>query len=479
LLRHRPGRALVLAHRDELIEQAVGKLRWINPGIEIGVVKAERDGHAAPVVVASVQTLSRRQRLARLVPDFGTIVIDEAHHAPADTYRRILGHCRAWHPEGPLVVGVTATPERGDRKSLRQVFERVVYQKSLLEMMQAGYLADLRAIQVLLQANFDAVRVRQGDFVESDLETLLVEANAPVHVVAAFETQAAERKALLFTPTVAMAHAMAETFCTAGIPAEALDGRTPLGERRAILQRLHTGQTRVVANCAVLTEGFDEPSVDCIIMARPTRSRPLYQQMLGRGTRTYPGKSDCLVLDVVGVSSRHTLQSASALFGCSPDDLHTQSVTEMMAERERRERDHQEAIAGRLRSTPVNLFARRQLRWVQTRQGAWVLSLGAQHGTLRLVPAGDATWQVIQVQRQAVATVVADNLPLAYAQGLGEDIARRLGVESLSDAEAPWRGQPASEKQMALLFRLGVTVQPGLTKGEAADQITAILGDWN
>ena len=159
-----------------------------------------------------------------------------------------------------------------------------------------------------------------------------------------------------------LSHAICELF--------RLEGRTPLSERRAILQRLHTGQTRVVANCAVLTEGFDEPSVDCIIMARPTRSRPLYQQMLGRGTRTYPGKSDCLVLDVVGVSTRHTLQTVSTLFGCSPDDLDSQSVTEMVAERQRREREHQEAIEGRLRSTPVNLFARRQLRWVQTRQGA-------------------------------------------------------------------------------------------------------------
>ena len=202
LIQRRPGRALVLAHRDELIEQAVDKLRWIDPGMQIGVVKAERHDHEASVVVASVQTLSRRQRLAQLVPDFGTIVIDEAHHAPADTYRRILRHCQAWHPKGPLVVGVTATPERGDRKSLRQIFERIIYQKSLLEMIQAGYLADLRAIQVLLQANFDAVRVRQGDFVERDLETLLVEANAPTHVVAAFETQAAERKALLFTTTL-------------------------------------------------------------------------------------------------------------------------------------------------------------------------------------------------------------------------------------------------------------------------------------
>jgi hypothetical protein len=159
--------------------------------------------------------------------------------------------------------------------------------------------------------------------------------------------------------------------------------------------------------------------------------------------------------------------------------LDEQSITEALAERQRREREQQEAMEGRLRSTPVNLFARRQLRWVQTRQGAWVLSLGPQHGILRLVPTGDETWQVIQVQREAGATIVAEQLPLAYAQGLGEDMARRLGVESLADAEAPWRGQPASEKQMVLLQKLGVTIQPGLTKGEAADQIAAILGDWD
>ena len=123
----------------------------------------------------------------------------------------------------------------------------------------------------------------RGIFVEAELETLLLAANAPAQVLAAFQAHAAERKALLFTPTVALAYAMAETFCAAGIAAEALDGTTPLATRRAILQRLHTGATRVVANCAVLTEGFDEPSVDCIIVARPTQSAPLYQQMLGRG----------------------------------------------------------------------------------------------------------------------------------------------------------------------------------------------------
>jgi len=124
----------------------VAKLHLVDPTLSLGVVQAERDEHTAPTVVASVQTLRRRTRLTRLVPDFQTIVIDEAHHAPALTYRRILEYCRAWRANDPLVVGVTATPERGDHHSLRRVFDRIVYQKTLLEMMQGGYLVDLRTL---------------------------------------------------------------------------------------------------------------------------------------------------------------------------------------------------------------------------------------------------------------------------------------------------------------------------------------------
>src|SRR5438876_3314006 len=438
LVQRRGGRALILAHRDELIQQAVDKLHLVDPTMALGVVQPASAELTAPTVVASVQTLSRRPRLARLVPDFQTIVIDEAHHAPAPTYRRILEYCRAWHPEGPLVVGVTATPERGDRQSLRPVFDRIVYQKTLLEMMQAGYLVDLRALQVLLQADFDALRTAHGDFVEAELEHLLLAANAPAQVLAAFQAHAADRKALLFTPTVALASAMAKTFCAAGIAAEALDGTTPLATRRAILQRLHTGATRVVANCAVLTEGFDEPSVDCVIMARPTQSAVLYQQMLGRGTRTYPGKIDCLVLDVVGVSTQHTLHTAATLFGCDAGRLTRQSVLEIL-ERPVRQDQEDAALTGTLRSTPVDLFARRTLRWVQTRQGAWVLSLGAQHGTLRLRPDGPVTWQVVQVRRDADPVRLGDTLPLPYAQGLAEVYARLLGVMRMVEGTGPRR----------------------------------------
>jgi len=476
LVQRRGGRSLILAHRDELIQQAVAKLHLVDPTLPLGVVQAEHDERTASTVVASVQTLSRRPRLARLVPDFHTIVIDEAHHAPAPTYRRILEYCRAWRPDGPLVVGVTATPERGDRQSLRQVFDGIVYQKTLVEMMQAGYLVDLRAIQVLLQADFDALRTQHGDFVEAELETLLLAANAPAQVLAAFQAHAPARTALLFTPTVALAYAMAATFRTAGIAAEALDGTTPLATRRAILQRLRTGATQVVANCAVLTEGFDEPSVDCIIVARPTQSAPLYQQMLGRGTRTYPGKTDCLLLDVVGVSTQHTLYTAATLFGCDPARLAQQSVLAILDTPELQ--DPADEVAGTLRSTPVDLWARRALRWVQTRQGAWVLSLGSAHGMLRLRPDGPETWQVWQVRRATDPVLLGDTLPLAYAQGLAEDYAQHLGVARLVEAEAPWRQQPATEKQTALLRKLGLAVRPDLTKGEATDLLAAVVGDW-
>ncbi len=478
LVQRRGGRSLILAHRDELIQQAVDKLRLVDPTLSLGIVQAAHDEHTAPTVVASVQTLSRRTRLTRVVPDFHTVVIDEAHHAPAPTYRRILDYCRAWRPDGPLVVGVTATPERGDRQSLREVFDRIVYQKTLLEMMQAGYLVDLRALQVLLQADFDALRTQHGDFVEAELESLLLAANAPAQVLATFQAHAAERKALLFTPTVALAYAMADTFRTAGIPAEALDGTTPGTTRRAILRRLHTGETRVVANCAVLTEGFDEPSVDCIIVARPTQSALLYQQMLGRGTRTYPGKTDCLLLDVVGVSTRHTLYTAATLFACEAATLTQRSVLELLAPHAGQPQEA-DALTGTLRSTPVDLFARRALRWVQTRQGAWVLSLGAQHGTLRLRADGPDTWQVLQVRREAAPLRLGDTLPLPYAQGLAEDYARHLGVARLVEAEAPWRQQPATEKQTALLRKLGLAERAGLTKGAAADLLAAVLGDWD
>lgn len=472
LIARRTGRALVLAHRDELIQQAEEKIRLIIPDADIGIVKAERDERDALVVLASVQTLSRPQRLERITADFTTVVVDEAHHATAPSYRRILEYVGSFAEGGPLTLGVTATPQRGDGRGLDSVFQEIVYEKSMIALIREGYLVDLRAVQVRLSVNFNRLHTRAGDFIESEVGEMLASANAPAHVVAAYLEHAPGRKALLFTPTVALAHEMAEAFNAEGIPAEALDGATPQDERRDLLARFRSGETQIVANCAVLTEGFDEPSADCIILARPTKSQPFYQQMIGRGTRTYPGKADCLILDVVGSTTRHDLVTAASLFGVEEAALRTGTVGEAVTVME--EAAQEQAQHGQLVARAVDLFERKNLAWTATESGRFALSAGKSLIVLSLEDGRWAVRELIQGERQRV---LGQDLDLGYAQGIAEDRARALGGGVLLQRDAPWRGKPASLKQRTALRRWHITLKDGLTSGEASDLLQgAIVG---
>jgi superfamily II DNA or RNA helicase len=471
LISRRPGRALVLAHRDELIQQAADKIHLVAPVTPLGIVKAASDEHHAPIVVASVQTLSRPARLARLQADFATVVVDEAHHGTAETYQRILEHMGSFREDGPLTLGVTATPERGDGMGLDAVWQEIVYKGELLTMIEQGYLCDLRGVRVSLDLNLDRVHIRAGDFVASELDDALLAANAPQHAVEAYRVHAAGRKALLFTPGVALAHQVAVAFRAAAIPAEALDGKTPAEERHAILARLHRGETRLVCNCAVLTEGFDEPSIDCIILARPTKSRPFYIQMVGRGTRTWPGKDDCLILDLVGTTSRYDLQSMAALFGLRPDELADASVVEALGRR--RDAEAQEEAHGRLVAQTVELFRRRPLHWVSSGPTRYALSIG--DGLLLLLTEDLTRWRVEHVGRDRQRRVLANDLDLGFAQGTAEDFARKMGAGRLVDRDATWRKGPVSPGQIETLRRCRIRIAPGLSKGEASDLITAAV----
>lgn len=468
LIRKRGGRALVLAHRDELLTQATDKIRQIDPGARMGLVKAEANEIEAPVVVASMQTLARQSRLARLPRQFETVVVDEAHHATADSYRRVL----EWTADSPLVLGVTATPERADNASLGEVWDEVVYSRSLLEMIRAGYLVDLRGLRVRLDVDFSRLRVSHGDFVDTEAAAVLTAADAPAHACAAYLEHAAGRKALLFTPTVELAHLMAEAFRDGGVSAEAVDGSLPLEERRAILARLRSGETQVVANCAVLTEGFDEPSVDCVIIARPTRSRILYVQMIGRGTRTFPNKSDCLVIDLVGATERLDLLTLPRLFGLGDAQaLEGRTVVEAL-ERERMRVPATEQAAP-LVAEEVDLFREREkLRWVAVDE-RWALT--TSRGLLVVEPYASAWRVVVQERGSHQREVLGQGLDLGYAHGVAEDFIRRLGATHLLDSNARWRGQEISDKQRALLARLGIACDRQLSRGEASDLISAAL----
>lgn len=468
-LKRRRGRALVLVHRDELVRQTLDKLAMA--GIEHpGVVKAEQNDVGAAVIVASVQTVSRPNRLAALGPDFSTVVVDEAHHATAESYRRVLEHVGAFRDDGPLLTGWTATLERADGAALGDVFQKIVYEAKLLDMMRQGYLSDLRALQVHVAAEFNALHTRAGDFVESEAEAMLLAANAPATVARAYQEHAPGRRAIVFTPTVRVAHEMAKHFEDVGVPAEAVDAGTPLELRHELLARFHRGETRVVANCGVLTEGYDEPAVNCIVIARPTKSRPLYIQMVGRGTRRYPGKSDCLIVDVVGATTRHDLMTTATLFGIEPVGAIEQSVLDAVDTAQ--QAAEQQAAAGRLVAQAVELFRARPLNWVAAGAGRFALAIGAG-GMLLLTATRDGQWVVNQFTRDRRVVRLQTGLDLAYSQGWAEDYARRLGAGVLIARDASWRRQAVSPKQLETGRRCRVAIRPDMTKGEAADVLTA------
>ena len=490
LIAKRGGSALVLAHRDELLRQAAEKIAIADPTLALGVgfVAAQRDDVHAPVVVGSVQTLARAGRLARLPRRFDTVVVDEGHHVAARSYRRILEHLSPT----PLILGVTATPARADGQQLGDVWQEIVYQRGIAEMIRAGYLADIRGVRVgLEQVKLDEVEQSGGDFDADALGKVLERASAPLHVLAAYRQHATGRKAIIFVPTVALAHRMAAVFREAGIRAEALDGKTPWEERRAILARLHTGETRVVANVAVLGEGVDVPSVDAVILATPTRSQVKYTQCLGRGLRTFPGKEDCLVIDVVGASERLDLQTLPRLFNLRQVPAPEVTVTEALerAALEKAEIDRRRALErqkadkraaagettpdGELRSRPVSMLAARRrtarrLRWLRHRE-CWLVSLGAM-GTLALVPDG-SRWRVLRLQGSK-HDQLASGVDLGYAHGVAEDYVRAAGAQALAAPYARWRANPMNGAQANLLRRLGITAPEGATKGEASDLIT-------
>ena len=476
LIRDLPGRALVLAHRDELIGQAADKLGQVDPTAIVGRVQAEWDEWRSPVVVASVQSLVQANRLSRYRPGhFDTIIVDEAHHATARTYRTILGHLGALDAStNVLTVGVTATPDRGDGVGLGHVFERIVYERGLPEMIAEGYLVPLRGIRVAIDADFGTLRVRAGEVSESDAARLLLAADAPGLVAAAYRRHAAGQRAIVFTPTVQVAEACAAALVAAGVRAESLDGTTPPDERRAILARLRSGATSVVANCGVLTEGFDEPRVSCVIVARPTRSRGLYAQMVGRAARLYPGKTHATILDVVGSTREHQLLTLADLTGKQIKDKDGKATASGATQGE----DFQLAVPldpATVGGQAVDLFSGHEFRWLELGE-SFVLPVANGWVLLEPQPGDPDRWWVI-AQRGAYETpdLVEHSLDLGYAQGVAEDLVRRLGSGDLARGDAGWRQRAAKPGQLLALGKWGVRPDKALTAGAASDLLTATI----
>jgi DNA repair protein RadD len=303
------AKACVLAHRDELTDQNRGKFARVNPGLTTSVVDANDKSWAGQVTFAMVPTLAREANLSAM-PKLDLLVIDEAHHAVADSYRRIIDRVRDANPDA-RIFGVTATPNRGDRKGLREVFDNVADQVRLGELIASGHLVPPRTfvIDVGVQDQLRAVRKTVSDFDMGEVAEIMDRAPITEEVIRHWREKADGRQTVVFCSTVAHAAHVADAFNAANIPAGLIHGDLPAEDRRAILAAFARGEVRVITNVAVLTEGWDHPPTSCVVLLRPSSYKSTMIQMVGRGLRTvdpveHPGivKTDCIVLDF-GTSS--------------------------------------------------------------------------------------------------------------------------------------------------------------------------------
>ena len=410
-------RVLILAHRGELLEQAADKLQR-STGLVSAVEKAESTCLDSwfRVVVGSVQTLQRTARLERFPQDyFGTIIIDEAHHAITDGYRRILDYF-----ESAKVLGVTATPDRGDMRNLGEVFDSLAFEYKLTDAIKEGYLCKIMAQTIPLQLDITSVAMSGGDYAVGDLGTAL----DPYleQIAAEMARRCKSRKTVVFLPLIKNSQKFRDLLNTYGFRAAEVNGQSD--DRRQVLADFDAGKYNVLCNSMLLTEGWDCPSVDCVVVLRPTKVRSLYSQMVGRGTRLSPGKTDLLLLDFLWMTDKHEL--------CRPADLVCEDrtvarqMTEHLAETGCPE-DIEEAAA----QASEDVVAQRE----------------------------EALAKQLEEQRRKKAKLVD---PLQYEMSIqAEDLAGYVPAFG-------WEAGPPSEQQTAALEKLGILPDAVESAGKAA-----------
>ncbi|MCD8109156.1 MAG: DEAD/DEAH box helicase [Clostridiales bacterium] len=316
-------RVLIMAHRGELLTQAADKLRTAS-GLDSVLEKAESSslGSFIPVTVGSVQSLAREKRLARFPQDyFQDIIVDEAHHCLSDSYKRVLEH----FPDAN-VLGVTATPDRGDMKNLGEYFDSKAYEYSMTDAIRDGFLVPIKAQMIPLELDIHGVGISSGDFSAGEigcaLEPYLEQiAQEMVHYCQG-------RKTVVFLPLIATSQKFCQMLNDIGLTAAEVNGNSD--DREQVLTDFENGRYDVLCNSMLLTEGWDCPSVDCIVILRPTKIRSLYQQMVGRGMRLSPGKDDLLLLDFLWMTARHDLCRPSALL--SKDEIIAAKIDKALKE---------------------------------------------------------------------------------------------------------------------------------------------------
>lgn len=480
----RDYKPLILVHRDELVRQTQEKVNAVFRQDVTGVIKAERHEIDKPVTIASVQSLSRQSRLDRTPNAYQFMIIDEAHHSVAASYKRII----EWHGPNPI-VGFSATFDRTDTKKLGEIWTDVVYKKDIIECILSGYLTDVIGKRVIVdEFDLNGIDETHGDWTDSSLAREMMKSCAHEIAAKAYTDHAQKddgsyRSAIAFCPTVETARQFAETFNSAGIKTATVVGETAIEDRQEIYRAHRLGDVKVISSCAVLTEGFDAPWIECIINARPTQSDILYTQMIGRGLRPFPGKRDCLVLDITGTGQEGRLRTIANLAKLRFDDDDYSDVEDML-EAGTTLTDLSDWIDGRdslsrarpksLRHEDFEIFDRSDAVWNRTYKGTWFIR-GKRYVWV-LAEVGNA-WNV---GRYLAGTKRSDARWLV--EGLSDIEMAMTYAASLALEQDPtivgggkrWRKGWPSEKTIAFAERLRIPHE-GLRAGQLSSAISVKL----
>jgi ATP-dependent helicase IRC3 len=491
-----PGKTLVLAHRTELIDQAIEKLKSANPSLKVSrEMAADVADQDSDIVVASVATLGRKGSKRSEKFDFSQydkILVDECHHSTAQSYLNIMELAGVLGESKKLLIGFTATPQRSDGKALAGIYKKISYVYGLRPAIKDGWLVDIKAFRVDTRTDISNVSTLGGDFKAEELADKINNPERNLKIVEAWKKVGESRQTVVFCANIAHTKAVAEKFSSEGIPTEAIWGDDP--ERAVKLEKHKSGEIKVLVNCNLLTEGYDDPNIQCIILARPTKSPVLFTQMCGRGTRLSNSKKDCLIVDVMDVSGDHTLCTVPTLMGLDSGlDLCGRSLIKSVEEIEAAQEANPNIDFMKMKKITdlksyiesINLFeirfppeveANSDFKWCSSATGGYRMSIPkGQHGE----PAGFVhiqqnmldKWDINGVIRGTTVTGQRQTMEEAFAAADNAIRTRAIGSVHLVDRKSSWNNDPASVKQFTLLRKLyGPWKQwpADLTKGQAA-----------
>lgn len=511
-------KTLIIAHREELLDQAMARIQSIAPHLNVSIEQGARVADVdADVIIASVATLGRAgsERIKKFnVDEFGLIVIDESHHATASTYSNILDYfCSSSStekPTSPLLLGVTATPNRADNRGLDGVFQEIVFKYDILDGIKDGYLAPIKAFTVRTHESLDNVSRRAGDFALNELSDAVNTPERNKLIVDSYQSISPGEIALVFAVDVQHTMDLTEEFRRAGISAACVLGETPKDERKDILEKFGAGEIKVVVNCATLTEGYDNPNITTVMFARPTSSSGLFIQMAGRGLRLAEGKEFAKLIDFVDNMAKNKIVTASTLIGLDKplkvygEDLMglKEKLDELLEKRPGY--DVSEADLDKLDSIikEVDIFALARiddevksmssLAWARIIGNHFRISLGTNDaGCATLADIEEnaiGKFEMTFYDRLAfneknptakrikeIIHATADTLEEAFQRAdscINRHFSDRM---NLVDQSAKWRRESPSEKQIAILQKNGIFNAEKLSKGEASNLISKIF----